>query len=61
MLLLLPISEAGNSEAPLTKVLGLLLHHVQFTLGEAAELEDEAAGRGTLADKSTWRQITMDR
>ena len=29
-------------------MLGLLLHNVRFTLGKAAELEEEAAGRGTL-------------
>ena len=49
MLLLLPIRAEGNNERALTKVLGLLLHKFLFTLGEAAELEDEAAGRGTLA------------
>ena len=47
MLLRLPLHAEGTNEGALTKVLGLLLHNVLFTLGKAAELEDEAAGRGT--------------
>ena len=49
MILILPVHAEGNNEGALTKVLGLLLRSVLFTLGKAAELEDEAAGRGTLA------------